>query len=112
MSEAVCGKCGGPLSMNWHGWRAVEYCPECGEVGASGCAGPSDCSADFLALFGDFGPTVKGDELKGWIHDPEDGGVYKKYLSASDCREAARQFMAAADILESNALNHQQEEVK
>jgi hypothetical protein len=70
---------------------------------ASGCTGPSDCSTDYLLLFGGFGPTVKGDELKGWTPDFEDGGVSKTYLSADACREVARQFMAAADILESNA---------
>ena len=57
---------------------------------------------DFLILFGGFGPTFKGDELKGWVPDPEDGGVSKTYLSPEECREVARQFIDAAELLEAN----------
>ena len=55
-----------------------------------------------MKLFGDFGLTINGDELKGWTPDPEEGGVSKTYLSAEECREVARQFTAAAELLEAN----------
>ncbi len=58
-------------------------------------------ATDFLKLLGSFGPTVRGDELKGWTPDPE-GGVSSCYLSADDCREVARQFTEAARKLDAN----------
>jgi hypothetical protein len=53
---------------------------------------------NYLELFGDFGPTYKGDQLKGWITDAD--GSSKLYLNAAECREVARQFIAAAEALE------------
>ena len=53
---------------------------------------------NYLEMFGDFSPTFKGDQLKGWITDHD--GSSKVYLSASECREVARQFIAAAEMLE------------
>jgi hypothetical protein len=53
---------------------------------------------DYLQLFGDFGPTVKGDQLKGWLWDSESARC-KCYLSAQDCRDVATQFLVAAASL-------------
>ena len=47
-----------------------------------------------LAELGQFGPTVFGNELKGYI----DGS--KEYLSAADLRRIARHLDMAADWLE------------
>ena len=57
---------------------------------------------DWLYELGGFGPTTKGNELKGYPVDQDEGGVCKCYLSAADCREIAAQFLAAAEMLESN----------
>ena len=48
---------------------------------------------------GEYRPTVKGDELKGWIRDVEDGGTMKVYLDA----DALRALEGAAGDL-ANAL--------
>lgn len=45
------------------------------------------------------GVTFKGDELKCWTPDNEDGGVSKTYLSADDCDALALAFAAVAEML-------------
>lgn len=58
---------------------------------------------DWLKEFGNLGPTIRGDELKGWTHDGE--GSCKFYLNAKDCEEIAEQFLAAAKLLKESINN-------
>lgn len=52
---------------------------------------------NYLSELGCFRPTIRGDELKGYI----DGDGF--YLSAADCLEVARQFTEAAAQLKKQA---------
>lgn len=55
-----------------------------------------------MNIFGRFGPTVtpKDRQVKGWLHDDEEGGVCKAYLTAKDLREAGEDFMEVAAWLD------------
>ncbi len=43
--------------------------------------------------------TVRGDEIKGWTRDLEEGGTMKFYLNAADCRLLSEAFAKLADNL-------------
>ena len=49
---------------------------------------------DWMEILGNFGVTVKGDEVKGYM----EGG--KVYFSATDLRELAKACLTVADYLE------------
>lgn len=53
------------------------------------------CVQDALLL--DLGFTVKGDELKGWKHEPD--GTSKFYVTADECSRLSVAFAALADRL-------------
>ena len=46
-----------------------------------------------------FTRTFKGDELKGWVHDADEGGTVKVYLGATDCADIAKAFAQVAKAL-------------
>ncbi len=60
---------------------------------------PEDVRMDLDEL-GRFAPTWKGDQLKGFAIDVEDGFTYKAYRNAADCRRMAASLIAAADWLD------------
>jgi len=43
--------------------------------------------------------TVRGDEIKGWTRDLEEGGSTKFYLNRLDCARLAELFAALANEL-------------
>lgn len=43
--------------------------------------------------------TVRGDEIKGWTRDIEEGGTMKFYLNAADCRLLSEAFAKLAGNL-------------
>lgn len=54
-----------------------------------------------MEWLGGFSPTeVQAKEIKGYMHDFEDGGVCKVYISAEELREMALHFNIVADYLE------------
>lgn len=55
-------------------------------------------TASWMKWLGDFGPTVHGTELKGWMDDDGEGRS-KVYLSANDLRALAAACLEAADSL-------------
>jgi hypothetical protein len=50
---------------------------------------------EFLGL--ELAYTVRGDELKGWKRDLEDGGSTKFYLNRAECEVLSRAFARAAE---------------
>ena len=60
----------------------------------------SDDVRQDLAEIGRFAPTWKGDQLKGFAIDVDDGFTYRAYRDAADCRRMAASLIAAADWLD------------
>lgn len=70
--------------------------------GASWEADVSHRARETMDIFGHFGPTVtpKDRQVKGWLHDDEEGGVCKAYFTAKDLREAGEDFLEVAAWLD------------
>lgn len=58
---------------------------------------PLEVINDLLHL--DLGPTVRGDEAKGWCPDPDDVGRMKFYLGRKDCLALSEAFKKLANEL-------------
>ena len=56
---------------------------------------PLDIINEFLGL--ELGHTVRGDELKGWKRDLEDGGSTKFYLNRVECELLSNAFARVAE---------------
>ena len=62
----------------------------------------SERARQTLDDLGNFGPTVNPAlrEVKGWLHDSEEGGVSKTYYTAADLRRMAADLGEVADWLD------------
>ena len=71
----------------------------------------SECARQTLDDLGNFGPTVNPAlrEVKGWLHDSDEGGVSKTYFAAAELRRMAADLHDVADWLDREVADEQQE---
>lgn len=50
------------------------------------------------------GITHRGDELKCWVPDPDEGGLTERYLSADDCVRLSTAFISLSMTLRAAPL--------
>lgn len=59
----------------------------------------------WMKELGNFGPTARAEakEVKGCMHDPDEGGTVKTYLDSGDLRAIANACREVADWLDRRA---------
>ena len=67
----------------------------------------SERAEQTLKFLGDFGPTLRVSDcdMKGYMYDSETDGCGKVYLSATEFRAMAEDFIEVAEWLEERAAN-------